>query len=146
MKLPDNIKIYGNRLYRGECLSEEIEQATFFNRIRQAHPKTYGRIAYHPKNEGKRTHGGAYISMDYALGMSKGASDIIIPGNPAFVCELKRRDHTKSKLEKDQLEYLEAAQACGAFACVALGADAAIEAFKDYLKEVAKNGKRKQRL
>ena len=66
--------------------------------------------------------------------MTKGASDIIIPGSPAFVCELKRRDHTKSRWEDGQQEYLTAAQDAGAFVCIALGADAAMEAFNDWLR------------
>jgi hypothetical protein len=70
--------------------------------------------------------------------MTEGASDIIIPGCPAFVCELKRRDHTKSKWQDGQLEYLETAQKAGAFVCVALGADAAMEAFEEWLKSQAK--------
>jgi len=65
--------------------------------------------------------------------MTTGAADIIIPGNPSFVCELKRRDHTKSTLDPEQAKYLEQAQAAGAFVCIALGADAAMEAFRDFL-------------
>ena len=65
--------------------------------------------------------------------MVKGASDIIIPGGPAFVCELKRRDHTQSKWQDGQQEYLDAAQRAGAFVCIALGYKAAEEAFGRYL-------------
>ena len=70
--------------------------------------------------------------------MVTGAVDIIIPGRPAFVCELKRRDHTKSVWQKGQLNYLRIAQELGSFACVALGADAAEEAFGKYLDGQAK--------
>lgn len=73
------------------------------------------------------------VSREKAEGMTKGASDIIIPGCPAFVCELKRRDRTQSSWQDGQLEYLEAAKRAGAFACVALGADAATEAFEEWL-------------
>ena len=65
--------------------------------------------------------------------MVKGAADVIIPASPAFVCEIKRRDHTKSQWQDGQQEYLNAAQKAGAFVCVALGADAAWEAFDDWL-------------
>jgi hypothetical protein len=68
-----------------------------------------------------------------AEGMTSGACDIVIPGNPSFVCELKRRDHTQSVWQKDQEQYLRTAQQLGSFACVALGADAAEEAFNHYL-------------
>jgi len=69
-----------------------------------------------------------------AEGMVKGASDIIIPGAPTFVCELKRQDHTKCRLAKEQVEYLLACQKAGAFACVALGADGAIKAVDSWLR------------
>lgn len=64
--------------------------------------------------------------------MSTGATDIVIPGRPAFVCELKRRDHTKSVIADAQLDYMRAAQAAGAYVCIALGVDAAWEAFQDW--------------
>ena len=68
-----------------------------------------------------------------AEGMTKGAPDVMIPGNPAFVCEIKRRDHTKSRWQDGQEDYLVTAKELGAFVCVALGADAAVNAFHDYL-------------
>ena len=64
--------------------------------------------------------------------MTPGASDIIIPGNPSFVCELKRRDHTKSTWQPKQLEYLEAAKENGSFVCVALGWEAAWDALENW--------------
>ena len=72
-----------------------------------------------------------------AEGMTKGAADIIIPARVAFVCELKRQDHTLSRWQSGQQEYLEAAQAAGAFACVALGAAAAWQAFEEWLDRYA---------
>lgn len=69
-----------------------------------------------------------------AEGMVSGASDIIIPGSPSFVCEMKRRDHTKSSLAPEQVEYLRAAKKTGAFVCIALGCDAAWGAFGEYLE------------
>lgn len=65
--------------------------------------------------------------------MVTGAVDIVIPGNPSFVCELKRRDHTLSKIHDEQVEYLHAAKEAGAFVCIALGADAASAAFEKFL-------------
>ena len=93
-------------------------------------------IAVHPRNEGKRHY--KQVTKERAEGMTKGASDIIIPGNPAFVCELKRRDRTQSTWQDGQVEYLESAQKAGAFACVALGADAAMEAFEEWLSRQVK--------
>lgn len=132
MKIPDNIPLYGCTKYRGKCATEEMEQVTFFNKLRREYPE-WGAIAIHIKNEGKRnTHQAA---RDTVNGMVTGASDIIIPGCPAFVCELKRRDHTKSKISDDQIKYLLAAQEKGAFICVALGYEGAFQAFLDFLKK-----------
>lgn len=134
-KIPQHIKIYGDQSYRNKkCPKESVEQITFVNRVRAAHPEAYGRLLVHVENEAKLINGQfSAISKQRAMGMSKGASDIIIPGKPAFVCELKRRDMTLCKITDDQIEYLTAAQNVGAFACAALGADAATEAFNDWL-------------
>lgn len=138
MRFPDWIKVYGNRDYRGECPPELSEQITFFQWLRLQHPALH-RIAVHPRNEGKRTYQQARRQrLEGALNV--GASDIIIPGHPAFVCEMKRRDHTQSRWQEGQLEYLEAAHNAGAFVCVALGADAAIEALECYITQTTKNG------
>jgi len=48
---------------------------------------------------------------------------------------MKRQDHTKSKWQPGQLEYLEAAHYAGAFVCVALGWEAAMEAVEDWLEQ-----------
>ncbi len=131
MKFPDDIDVYGDQTYRGKCATESMEQVTFFARLRRDYPKTWGAIAFHPRNEGVRS--AMKIRIEKAEGMVKGASDIIIPGGPAFVCELKRRDHTKSVWQDGQQEYLYAAQRAGAFVCIALGHKAAQEAFGRYL-------------
>jgi len=123
------VPVYGDQDWRGKCPSESVEQVTFFNRVRKV--PVWGIIAIHPRNEGVRHH--KQVSREKAEGMTKGASDIIIPGCTAFVCELKRRDRTQSSWQDGQKEYLEAAKRAGAFACVALGADAATEAFEEWL-------------
>jgi len=135
MKIPTNIKVYGDIKYRGECDDESDEQVTFFNQLRNLYPDSYGDIAVHVRNEQRLSKGQFYaLKRHKAEGMVTGAADIIIPGCPAFVCELKRRDHTKSKLTDEQLKYLTVSQSLGAFACIALGYKAALEAFGDYLK------------
>lgn len=131
MKLPSDIQVYGDVEYRGACPAEGMEQVTFVNRVRREHPTLWGRIIFHPRNEGQRTH--YQVLNEKAAGMTTGASDIIIPGGPAFVCEIKRRDHTKSKLSGEQEVYLNAAKEAGAFVCIALGADAAWQAFEHYV-------------
>lgn len=136
MKLKDVpfvIKIFGNPDFRGKCPTENIEQVSIINRIRREYPDTWGRLVLHPRNE-QQLRGGQFSGMikQKAEGLTPGSSDLIIPGAPSFVCELKRLDHTQSKWQVGQIEYLEAAANAGAFACVALGAVAAWEAFETW--------------
>lgn len=139
MRLSDidkSIPIYGNVAFRGECPVESAEQMTFFNWIRREHPHTWGRLAFHPRNEGLKLKGQfAAVQRHAAEGMTAGVADIVIPGRVAFVCELKRRDITISDISQDQVDYLMAAKDAGAFACVALGVDGAREAFQKWLTE-----------
>ena len=138
MKFESWLPVYGDQSYRGDCPTESNEQVTLFARMRKRWPDTIGRVAIHPRNEGKRTPGQVWHQK--AEGMTDGASDVIIPGCPAFVLELKRRDHTASTWQKGQVEYLKAAHDMGAFVCVALGADAAIEAIECYITKMTKSG------
>lgn len=131
MKIPNWLPIYGDVSYRGKCPTESAEQITFFNKLRREYPDSYGLIAIHPRNEGKRTH--QQTTKQKAEGMTKGASDIIIPAAVAFICEMKRKDHTKSQWQDGQKEYLEAAKEQGAFVCVALGWEAAWEALQEWI-------------
>ena len=127
MKFHPDIKVFGDIKFRGDCPSETAEAVTFFAKIRREYPDSYGLIATHVRNEGKRSF--QQVAKQKAEGMTKGAADIIIPGAPTFVCELKRRDHTQSSWQDGQQEYLLAAQSAGAFSCVALGYEAAYSAF-----------------
>ena len=128
--------VYGDTGFRGKCPTEALEQITFFRRVRDAYPDSYGLTALHPRNEGLKI-GGQFgtVSRHKAEGMTPGAADIIIPGRVTFVCEMKRRDRTQSEWQDGQIEYLTAAHNAGAFACVALGCDAAWEAFGEWLAE-----------
>lgn len=127
MKFPDWLSVYGDVDFRGKCPVESAEQITFFNSL----DESLRRIAIHPRNEGKRSY--QQTARHKAEGMTPGASDIIIPGVPTFVCELKRQDHTKSKWESEQLEYLEECKKAGCFVCVALGYKAALQALQAWL-------------
>lgn len=125
------VPVYGGT-YRGACPRESVEQISFFNKIRAEYPDTYGRLAVHIRNED--TLATAQKMKKHKLeGLTTGASDIQIPGCPSFVCEMKRMDPTKSTLSDDQSDYLVAAQTAGAYACVAFGAQAAVEAFEHWL-------------
>ena len=135
MQLKDcPVPLYGDVSFRGECPKEELEQVTFFNRLRREYPDSYGLIALHPRNE-QQLRGGHHQQMirQKAEGMTSGAADVIIPGARAFVCEMKRKDHTQSGWQDGQREYLAAAAALGAFACVALGHEAAWQALEEWI-------------
>lgn len=133
MKIPEWLQVYGDVSFRGDCPKEALEQITFFTQIRNQWPNSIGVLALHPKNEEKRRGKDFYrLAKDKAMGMSPGASDIVIPGSPAFVCEMKRQDHTKSAWQAGQIEYLEAAHSQGAFVCVALGWEAAMQAVMEW--------------
>jgi hypothetical protein len=128
--------VFGDPSYRGKCPLEKVEQASFFNRLRREYPDTWGRLALHPRNEGLLEKGQFSTLIQHkAEGMTAGAVDIIIPSGRAFVAEMKRLDHTKSAWQPGQVEYLTAASKAGAFACVALGALGAWEAFEVWLAQ-----------
>ena len=132
MKFNPLIPTYGDRSYRGKSPFEDVEHINFVSWVRFNYPE-YGAILIHPKNEGKRSP--QQISKEKKLGFKKGASDIIIPASPPFVCEIKRLNHVKdSHWQEGQQDYMLAAKEQGAFVCVALGAEAAKQAFKDWLK------------
>lgn len=125
MKSPSWLNVFGDQSFRGKCPTESAEQITFFNKIRRQEP-----TAVHIRNEGKRTYG--QISRQKAEGLTPGAPDILIPGAVTFVCELKRQDHTKCRFQPEQLEYLEKCHRDGAFVCVALGWQGAMEAYQQW--------------
>lgn len=134
MILPPDIPVYGDISFRGKCPPEHIEQASFFSKLKREYPDSWGLIALHPRNEGQLINGQfSSLAQHKAEGMAVGAADIVIPARVAFVCELKRADHTKSKWQDGQLPYLRASKEAGAFACVALGAMAAWQAFQEWL-------------
>ena len=133
MKFNDEIPVFGDASFRGDCPLEANEQKEFVKYVRRLYPKTYGALIVHNRNEGKRSFQQA--ARFKADGMTKGASDILIPATPAFVCEMKRADHTQSTWKGGQQEYLLAAKNCGSFACLALGFRGAVAAFEDYLEK-----------
>lgn len=130
MKIPQHIPLYGDSAYRGKCPKEDAEHKAIFRWMKLQHPK-YHAVMIHPKNEGKRRPG--QYQYDKSMGLNKGASDVIIPGNPSFICELKRKNPSLCTISVDQIKYLEACEANGCFACVALGFEGFVEAFNAYL-------------
>ena len=134
MKFNPIIPVYGDTSYRGKCPIEDTEHINFISWLRWNHPECAALIV-HPKNEGKRSF--AQAAKEKKMGLNKGASDIVIPASPSFICEIKRLDHTKCKWQEGQQDYLLAGQKLGSFACVALGAEGAKLAFLDWHKLVS---------
>jgi hypothetical protein len=130
MKIPKEINVFGIA-DKTDTASESQHAMTFFNKLRREYP-AYGAIATHIRNEGKRTIQQA--QKHKAEGMTTGTADIIIPCNPPFVCELKSRS-PRATITPEQIDYLLNAQKLGAFVCVAIGYDGAMEAFKKCLQK-----------
>lgn len=132
MKLPPEIPVFGDPSFRGNCCKEDIDQINFYSWLKLNYP-LYHKLMIHPQAEGKRN--GAQMNYHARTGgIPTGASDVIIPGDPCFVVELKRKDHTKSNWQKEQLPYLLAAKKSGCFVGLALGFDGLKEAFFQWLK------------
>ena len=131
MKIPSWMRTYGNQSYRGDCPHEDYALASFVDRIRKDYPSTYGLVLFHPKNEGKRTT--EQMKADKRKGFKKGVCDIVIAGNPTLFMELKRNNPMKSKWQDGQVEFLKAAHDGGAYVVLALGYEAALQAFDDWL-------------
>jgi len=128
MKIPPCIPVYGKPI-KGCKIPEAAHMATFFNILRRDYPE-YAKIALHVRNERQRTK--YQIDKEKAQGgFVTGASDIIILGCPSFVCELKSQS-PRAKISDEQIDFLIAAQNNGAFVCIALGYEAAINAFLEW--------------
>ncbi|HMY00149.1 MAG TPA: hypothetical protein PKC44_10295 [Agitococcus sp.] len=138
MKIPPHIQVFGDVCFMGDCPTEDAELITFFNELAKLYP-SLAKVAIHPDNEGLVLGSGhLHHARQKAKGaIKKGAADIIICGNPTFVCELKRRDHTKSRWQDGQLDFLEYGLKNGAFVCIALGYESALEAVKDWIKKAS---------
>ena len=130
MLIPGWLRVYGDVDYRGPCPTEGAEQITFFGQLRRHHPNL-APIVFHPRMEGERTKGQAdWQKADGSI--VKGVSDVIGIGHPMLVLELKRRDKNKSVWQPGQVSFLEASHKRGAFTCLALGWEAAMQALKDW--------------
>lgn len=132
MIFPDWLPVFGDKNYRGNCISEDAVHVAFCAWVMHNYPDIY-EIMIHPKNEGKRTH--QQVALDKKMrSIVLGASDIIIPGNPSLTMEIKLQDHTKSHWQPDQVDYLQRSMSRGSFSCVALGLDGCKAAFSAWLK------------
>ena len=130
MRCPDWLPVFGDLPKATTNPHEDYVLSSLISRIRKDYPTSYGLVAFHVKNEGKRTT--QQIKVDKLKGLTKGVSDLIIIGNPTLCLELKRDN--SCRFEDGQLEFLEQAQKGGAFVCLAIGFEGAKLAFENWLK------------
>lgn len=104
--------------------SESAEMATFFNKL----PSHIKSVAIHVRNEGVRDYR-LVSKMRMEGGFIKGCPDIIVPGCPTLLIEMKSRAKA-SRLSKEQVSYMDSAKSLGAMCCVCYGYEAALQAIQ----------------
>ena len=145
------IEIKGDPSYRGDCPIEDSDLASFFSWVRYNYPQ-YESLIFHCETEFNPTSASsyAYHTKSKAKGRLDGIADIVcLPvssGAPAFLCELKRLDVSKSLASKKRKEHFEtqllllsSQKSFGNIAIVALGLEATKTAFKEYIDEYGKS-------
>ena len=130
MRCPDWLPKFGDLPKSTSNPAEDYVLSSLISRIRNDYPSTYGLVAFHVKNESKRTTG--QIRADKAKGLTKGVSDLIVIGNPTLCMEIKKDN--SCRFEDGQLEFLQQAQKQGAFVCLVIGYQGAKDAFEYWLK------------
>lgn len=123
------IRIYDSG-YRGECPSEDVEQINSMGWLEKNFPDRWKMIFHYPAEAKAKPQ---YMAIRRKLGVKAGIADIIDFGEIRGAFELKRRDKTKSKVSKDQLEFLESVDASGGFAAIVYGYSQFLLAYSDYL-------------
>ena len=127
------IRIYDSG-FRGDCRAEKLEQIDCISWLKYSHPERWRLIFHCPgETQAKAQH----MQMRAKEGVRAGPSDIIDLGRIPGLFELKRLDRTKSKLSKDQKEFLQAGDDAGHFAAIVYGFEQFKLAYADYLAFVA---------
>lgn len=117
--------------YRGACRTERAEQIDCISWVDHNFPER-STLLFHPANEAKGT--ASHHALRKKEGVRGGVSDIIDLNNtPSFICELKRKDRTKSALSPTQKTFTAAADAAGHFVCVCYGFEQFKLAYNDYI-------------
>lgn len=125
--------------YRGECPSEMVEQINSMGWLEKHHPDRWSLIFHYPAEAKAKPQ---YMAIRRKLGVKAGIADIIDFGQIRGAFELKRRDKTKSKVSKDQLEFLESVDASGGFAAICYSFEQFMLAYSDYLDYIASHSAR----
>lgn len=139
------VPVYGDATFRGECKLEDSELATFHQWVIFNYPHLEP-LCFHYPNEWSATSktGGQYAHAAKManMGVKPRLADWIFTGTdtmPPFFLEMKRENLAKSissterkKHFCEQCDLLHRQKQLGAVVCIALGADNAKVAWKEY--------------
>ncbi len=130
------IRIVGDEKFRGACPKEDAELVTLIGEWKRD-PYLQRVPVIHIPNEKKRRDRKDFAELKEQKmkgAFVPGASDIIAIGYPTLVIELKRQDPTQSATTQDQIDFMLASQAAGAWVFVALGYAAALRIARAWYK------------
>ena len=127
------VKIY-NSGFRGNCDVEDQDQINFTSWFDYQYPH-YSPLYFHVVNESMMSVQGRVKAK--RKGLKKGVSDIIIllkRGKfSGLIIELKRKDSTKNKASKEQLEFLDEVDEQDFYCAICYGLDEAKKCVQEYL-------------
>lgn len=123
--------------YRGPCRTERPEQIDSMGWLEKNHPDRWPLIWHTP---GETRASPQHMQMRAKEGVKAGVSDIIDFGLIRGAFELKRCDRTKSRLTKEQREFLQSVADSGGFAAVCYGFGEFKRAYADFLEFVRVKG------
>lgn len=123
--------------YRGDCRVEKLEQIDCISWLKYNYPDRWRLIFHCPgETQAKAQH----MQMRAKEGVKAGPPDIIDLGGIVGLFEMKRLDRTKSKVSREQREFLENGVSAGHFAAICYGFSEFKLAYADYLEFVRLSG------
>lgn len=127
------IRIYDSG-YRGECRNERAEQIDCISWLKHNYPDRWPLIFHCP---GETKASPRHMQMRAKEGVKAGPPDIIDLDRWPGLFELKRLDRTKSKVSKEQKDFLLVGAERGHFAAIVYGFEQFKMAYADYLAFIA---------
>lgn len=120
--------------YRGDCRTERCEQIDSISWLAFNYPERFPLIFHCP---GETKASPQHMQMRAKEGVRAGVPDIIDLGGIVGLFELKRLDRTKSKVSREQREFLENGVDAGHFTAICYGFEQFKLAYADYLAFIA---------
>lgn len=131
------IRIYSSN-HRSPCRTERCEQIDAMGWLEKNHPERFA-LVIHVPNETKGTM--LHMQTRKKEGVKSGAPDIIDLNGPVTgLFEMKRLDSSKSRLSKEQRDFLKAAADRGHFCAVCYGFEQFRLAYADFLNLIGEGG------